>query len=516
MHRLSYALPFTILLLLLTLGTTPPQATAQQGTRQLRAKADPWVISATAEGEEAEFLIFMAEQADLSAAHNLESRFEKGRFVYQQLTATANRTQPDLIQSLQSLNVDYQPFWIANMIWVRGDREVAETVASRPDVGRLVANPSVQIAPIPAQPEGRPESASDVEWNIDLINAPDVWAEGFRGEGVVIGGQDTGYDWQHPALRDQYRGWDGTAADHNYNWHDAIHSGDGVCRADSDEPCDDLQHGTHTMGIMVGDDGAENQIGVAPGAQWVGCRNMDNGVGTPATYSECFQWFVAPTDLNNQNPDPAKAPHIVNNSWACPPSEGCDDRTLLQTVVENTRAAGIVVVTSAGNNGPFCSTVQYAPGIYDAAFSIGATNSSDTIATFSSRGPVTIDGSNRMKPDVVAPGVNIRSSVPGGGYGNMSGTSMAAPHAAGLAALLISARPSLAGDVEQLEMLIKHSTLPLTTDETCGSVPGNTIPNHTYGHGRIDALEAYNRLQTPLSYYLYLPLWIEEQSVNDS
>ena len=514
MQRASHFLLFIVILLLATVAITAP-ADAQPGTAQLHAKADPWVISATAEGEEAEFLIFMAEQADLSAAHNLDSRLEKGRFVYQQLTATASRTQPELIQTLESMDVTHQPFWIANMIWVRGDRRLAETVASRPDVARLVANPSVRIAPIPALTQGEPESASTVEWNIELINAPDVWAEGHRGEGVVIGGQDTGYDWQHPALRDQYRGWNGATADHNYNWHDAIHTGGGVCGPDSPEPCDDHQHGTHTMGTMVGDDGATNQIGVAPGAQWIGCRNMDSGAGTPATYSECFQWFVAPTDLNGQNPDPAKAPHVINNSWACPPSEGCADPTLLQTVVENTRAAGIVVVTSAGNSGPSCNTVQLAPAIYDAAFSIGATDKNDAIAPFSSRGPVVVDGSNRLKPDVVAPGHQIRSSLPGGGYGNLSGTSMASPHVAGLVALLISAQPSLAGDVEQLEAVVRNSSLALTSNQMCGSVPGQAVPNHTYGHGRIDALAAYDLVRMPLSYHMYLPFWIEEQTAND-
>lgn len=122
-----------------------------------------------------------------------------------------------------------------------------------------------------------------MEWNLQLVGADQVWALGATGQGVVIGGQDTGYDWDHPALIEQYRGWDGLSADHNYNWHDAIHSNSGFndCGADSPEPCDDNRHGTHTMGTMVGDDGAGNQVGMAPGAEWIGCRNMDEGVGTP-------------------------------------------------------------------------------------------------------------------------------------------------------------------------------------------------------------------------------------------
>ena len=204
---------------------------------------------------------------------------------------------------------------------------------------------------------------------------------------------------------------------------------------DSQEPCDDQGHGTHTMGTMIGSEG-DNQIGVAPDAQWCACRNMERGYGTPFTYIECFEWFLAPTDLNNENPDPSKAPHVINNSWGCPPTEGCnpDNFELMNIVVNNLRAAGIVVVVSAGNDGSGCGSVYTPAAIYEGSFSIGATRSNDTIAGFSSRGPVWSDGSNRLKPNVCAPGTNVRSSVPGGGYDYSSGTSMAGPHVAGLVA----------------------------------------------------------------------------------
>ena len=313
----------------------------------------------------------------------------------------------------------------------------------------------------------------------------------------MVAGQDTGYQWDHPALIKHYRGWDGTNANHNYNWHDAIHglnfhnTGDNPCGYDLTAPCDDLSHGTHTMGTMVGDDGAGNQIGMAPGAKWIGCRNMERNWGTPATYAECFQWFLAPTDLNGQNPDPSKSPDVINNSWYCPPAEGCADPLVLQSVVENLRAAGIVVVCSAGNSGPGCSSIDAPGAIYDASFTVGATDSSDNIAGFSSRGPVTVDGSNRLKPDVSAPGVNIRSSVPGNGYaGGWSGTSMAGPHVVGVVALLISAHPELKGQVDGIERIIEHTAVPRTNFESCGSVAGTGIPNNTYGWGRVDALAA--------------------------
>jgi subtilisin family serine protease len=243
------------------------------------------------------------------------------------------------------------------------------------------------------------------------------------------------------------------------------------------------------MGTMVGDDGGTNRLGMSPAARWIGCRNMNQGFGTPASYIECFQWFVAPTDLNGANPDPAKAPHVINNSWGCPDFEGCSQDTLRQ-VVENTRAAGIVVVASAGNDGNNCSTVADPPSHYQASFTVGATNSSDGIAGFSSRGPVTVDGSNRRKPDVSAPGVGIRSSVPGGGYGSASGTSMAGPHVAGLVGLLLSGRPDLAGQVDVIQQIIERSALPRTTSQGCGGDSETAVPNNTFGYGRIDALAA--------------------------
>ena len=221
------------------------------------------------------------------------------------------------------------------------------------------------------------------------------------------------------------------------------------------------------MGTMVGDDGAGNQIGMAPGARWIGCRNMDNGWGTPATYAECYQWFIAPTTVDGNVPDPTKAPDVINNSWGCPPSEGCTDPNVLLAVVQAVRAAGIVTVHSAGNSGPgvqhrrrrrprsMPSRSRWAPLM---------TSDTDNIAGSSSRGPVTIDGSNRRKPDVSAPGVGIRSSYPGGGYTNMSGTSMAGPHVAGAVALLISAYPGLAGNVDQIENILEQSAVHLTSE----------------------------------------------------
>ena len=496
--------------------------TAVNGRQQRAAawtqKVDPWVLATAEAQNETEFLVYLVQQADLSAVDRLPTKQAKGNYVYRQLTAVAQRAQPALITTLQATGVAYRPFWIANMIWVRGDTAIIQTLAQRPDVAHLYANPIVKMAePAATAPVDRLQTAQGVGWSIDKVNAPDLWAAGVTGQNVVIGGQDTGYDWDHAGLINQYRGWDGNTADHNYNWHDAIHSGGGVCGPDAPEPCDDLGHGTHTMGTMVGNDlpptdpgwpaGAANAVGMAPGARWIGCRNMDVGAGTPATYAECYQWFLAPTDLNDQNPDPARAPHVISNSWSCPPFEGCTDPNVLLTVVENVRAAGILTVHSAGNGGfSGCGSIDEPAAIYEASFTVGATTSLDNIASFSSLGPVLVDGSGRRKPDVVAPGVSIRSTTPGDVYDYKNGTSMAAPHVAGLAALLITAEPALAGQVDAIETLIEQTAVPLTTTNFCGGDTPITIPNNTFGHGRINArLDIFG-----FDFKFYLPILLNE------
>ena len=313
------------------------------------------------------------------------------------------------------------------------------------------------------------------------------------------------------ALKGKYRGWDpaSSTADHQYNWHDAIHEysplnldstgnpiGTNPCGLSAQEPCDDHFHGTHTMGTMTGDDGFGNQTGVAPGAKWVGCRNMERGWGRPSSYLECFQWFLAPTDLGGQNADPAKAPHVINNSWYCDYVEGCTDLTvsgILHDAVINLKASGVFVVVSNGNFGSGCATTYGPPAYFEESFSVGAIRSNDTIANFSSRGPVTIDGSNRLKPNISAPGVGVRSSTLGGQYGSASGTSMAGPHVAGVVALVLSARPDLAGEVELLEDFLEETAYPLYDFIDCGDVSGTVVPNNTYGYGGVDALSAVQK-----------------------
>jgi subtilisin family serine protease len=319
----------------------------------------------------------------------------------------------------------------------------------------------------------------------------------------VVGGLDSGYRWTHSALKQNYRGWNGQTADHNYNWHDAIHTGGGICGPNTQAPCDDSGHGTHTAGITVGDDGTGNQIGVAPGAKWIGCRNMDQGNGTPARYTECFQFMIAPTDLAGNNPNPALRPHVLNNSWGCPASEGCTTRAELETIINNTQASGIFVVVSAGNSGPNCSTVSDPPAIYDASFSVGAYDINNQLANFSSRGPSTYYAPNLLKPNISAPGFGVRSSYNSGDttYVSLNGTSMASPHVVGAIALLWSARPQLARDIAATKTVLQDTANPAVTvnPQTCGGTPSTQIPNNTFGYGRVDVLAAVNAVPPPPS-----------------
>ncbi|MGH9368829.1 MAG: S8 family serine peptidase [Thermoanaerobaculia bacterium] len=465
-------------------------------------KIDPSIFASTPEGERASFLVVLREQADLSGAESIRDSGQRRRFVFEALREVAGRTQAPLLERLRESGAHGRSHYLVNMLEVEADRFVAADLAAREEVSHLAPNRPASLRRLPELQDSEASSASSsvsrlpssaVGPNLVRIRAPEVWAQGFTGQGIIVGNADTGFAWEHPAVKPHYRGFDGAQAVHDYNWHDAIHdaSPGNPCGSNSPAPCDDEGHGTGTAGLSVGDDGAGHQIGVAPGARLIGCRNMDRSVGTPARYTECFEFFLAPTDSGGGSPRPELGADVINNSWACPPSEGCTDPNILRAVVENVRAAGIFVVVAAGNEGSGCATVSNAPAIYDASFSIGATTSGDTIASFSSRGPVAVDGSNRLKPDLVAPGVAVQTATPPDGFTpRFQGTSAAAPHVAGAVALLWSAAPALRGDVAATEEVLIRSAAPLAAAQDCPPFPGAQVPNAVFGFGRLDVAGA--------------------------
>ncbi len=491
-----------LLAAVLALALLPARRVAAAG------RLDERIFANRPSGEPASFLVVFRDEADLSGASRIADRVERLRFVSEALRAQAEVSQASLRDRLIAAGVPFRSYFIVNMIEVEAPRALAEEIASRDEVSTVSANPRVRIAREPATSEPAasplsartPHSSLSIEPNLAKIGAPVVWARGFTGQGMVVGIADTGFVWDHPALKPHYRGFDGVTAVHDHHWHDAVHdpAPGNACGATAPAPCDDDGHGTSTAGVSVGDDGAGNQIGVAPGARFVGCRNMDRGVGTPARYAECFEWFLAPTDRNGANPRPDLAPHVINNSWGCPAREGCTDPNVLTAVVDHVVAAGIFVAVSAGNSGPACSTISDAPTFYASSFTVAATTLDDEIAGFSSRGPAAADGSGRLKPEIAAPGVGIRTAVSASDYRTFSGTSAAAPHVAGAVALLWSSAPAFVGDVAGTASLLERTAAPLTSTQDCGVFPGAGVPNTVFGWGRLDVAAAVAVASTPI------------------
>ena len=424
-----------------------------------------------------QLFVILHDQADLSQAASISNREDRLRYVYTTLTQHAETTQADLRATLDRLHIEYQPYYLLNSMQVKGGPFVRAFLSTRPEVDRILDSPHLRPLhePVPVSTGDQPAPASP-PWNITFIGADRVWTElGVTGKGIVVGQSDSGVDSAHPALRDGYRGRDGQ---NDYNWLDPWNH--------TRKPTDIDGHGTHTLGSAVGQGG----IGVAPGAEWFGCVNLARNLGDPPWYLNCMQFMLAPypQDGNSfKDGDPARAAHIINNSWGCPPIEGCDANSLAPAV-NALRAAGIFVVASAGNEGPRCDSVSDPLPIYASAFSVGAIDKSGNIAFFSSRGPVTVDGSGRIKPDMVAPGVDILSAFPKGTYTTLEGTSMAGPHVVGVVALMWSAQPKLIGDIEQTQQILDETAQPYTGPQDNCSAGGT--PNNTSGYGIVDAYAA--------------------------
>ena len=516
-----------LLLVLFTISSALIVGVQSIAAYSTRPSIDVRVLEDVANGQVGQFLVVLKAQANANvAAARAPNRASRGQSVFSALRQTADTSQSSLRAQLDAMRVKYRAYWIVNLLAVEGDQTVLDTIMARSDVAAVESNRAFHVEleqPTTAAAQA-PQRPATVEWNLSKVRAPDMWTLGYKGQGMVYANADTGVQWDHPALKPQYRGWNGTSADHNYNWWDAIHTdidntGSNPCNAPSGSfvdlpasgspvPCDDQGHGTHTMGTGVGDDGGSNQIGMAPSAKWIACRNMDHGVGRPSTYLECYQFFLAPTDLNGNNPDTSKRPDVVGNSYTCPIGPPPNGETCvtasLETGMNNIRAAGIFMSVSAGNSGSGCSTISEPPSFYDSSITVGATDSGDNLAGFSSRGPITADGSNRPKPDLVAPGVNVRSSWNNSGYAFEQGTSMASPHVAGAVALLWSAVPSLAHNVDQTEFILEQSTVHYLSSQGCGGDSSYQWPNNAYGYGRIDVKSAYDlatHVSTPSTFY---------------
>jgi subtilisin family serine protease len=423
--------------------------------------------------------VVLRDQASLDVDDSGSDLTARRADTYELLVSHAQDSQGDLRQELERFGIEYTPFYLVNAIEVEGGPLLQLWLSQRPDVDRVLPNPTLR----PSEPEVSPGIAADAPvdtlWNLSIIGADRVWQElGVTGSGIVVGQSDSGVEWEHRELQDSYRGGSG---DHDYNWYDPWYH--------STEPVDAGGHGTHTLGTVLG-----NQTGVAPDATWFGCSNLARNLGNPALYLECMQFMLAPFPIGGdpfQDGDPALGADVLNNSWGCPSLEGCDATSLLPAV-RALRASGIFVVVSAGNEGPNCSSLDAPPAIYDEVFSIGAINSSRQVTSFSSRGPVTVDGSGRTKPDVVAPGFDILSAFPGGTYRAWEGTSMAGPHVAGVVALMWSANPQLVGDIELTEQILRETAQP-NVDANAGCTLSEELPNNNYGYGLVDAYAAVER-----------------------
>src|SRR5690625_1298652 len=319
--------------------------------------------------------------------------------------------------------------------------------------------------------------SNNSEWHIDRIKAPEVWDKGITGEGVVVANIDSGVDGDHPALKTKYRGYNPEDPDnpnHEYNWFDPA-AGRGI-------PLDSDGHGTHTMGTMVGSEEGIPHIGVAPGAEWIAARAFYLGTAYDSSIIAAGQWILAPTDESGR-PNPEMAPDIVNNSWGGNPY----NNDWFRPIVQAWKAAEIVPIFSVGNAGLFSSASPgsaSAPANYPESIAIGATDQEDQLASFSLRGPTE---RGDIKPDLVAPGVGILSSVPGERWDEFeyevsNGTSMAAPQVAGTAALLKQADPTLT--VDEIETILKLTATKMQDDEY------DQYPNNGYGYGMLNSLAA--------------------------
>jgi subtilisin family serine protease len=437
-------------------------------------------------------LVIMADQADISsisAALTAQgaSRSTRHQRVVSALQAAASRSQGSITSYLDSRIREgsvkgYTTYWIMNLVVVQATVSELQTIAARSDVEVVESNFKASL--IEPRREGNvpmviPQKGIGVTPGLKAIKADSVWHNlGITGLGRIVANMDTGVDGAHPALSSRWRGnhepwWE--------CWRDCLGYGDTI-------PHDYHGHGTHVMGTLCGlGAGTGDTIGVAFDAEWIADNAINQSV-TPEFDSDvtgAFQWFADPDG------DPLTVddvPDVVQNSWGIyswwPGYQDCDYRW--QTVIENCEAAGVVCIFSAGNEGPYTQTLRSPANICSTStinFAVGAIDATNygfpyPIWASSSRGPSDCDGRTK-KPEVVAPGVDVYSSIPGGGYvGTWDGTSMAGPHAAGIVALMRQANPDL--EVDSIKQILISTAVDL-------GPPGE---ENAYGWGIVDAYAA--------------------------
>ncbi|NJK80228.1 MAG: S8 family serine peptidase [Chloroflexaceae bacterium] len=463
-------------------------------------RVDPQIAQQLAESPngEAEFLVFLGDQPDLSQAYAIKDWSARGWYVYETLYKNAEQSQRELREWLDQEGLEYTPLWIANALRVTGTHADLQALVARTDVALLRANYELELA-VP-DPIGQTEPAqgeSTIQWHVSQIQADRVWNDfGVSGQGVVVANIDSGVNYTHPALFEQYRGNKNGTIDNAYNWFDAS--------ADEPAPIDAIDHGTHVMGLMVArGNGTETQpaVGVAPGAEWIAARACLRDSCLESDLVEAAQWMLAPTDGAGDNARPDLRPHIINNSFAGP---GGDDYYLGYTTAW--RAAGIFPVFAAGNAGARgCNSIG-SPGDYSNVVAVGSTNRDDLVSSFSGKGP-TEDG--RTKPDIMAPGDSILSTGSASGlYTTLRGTSMASPIVAGSVALLWAANPDLIGDFDATYQILTTQAVPRIDDRFIGTsyidCPATEVPNNVYGYGRIDTYAAVSTAEIDIP-WLKLP-----------
>jgi len=406
--------------------------------------------------------VVLKAQANVGA---IAATTRRGRLsaVEHALRTVASSTQKGLVDLLkvrkgEGLVANFVPLWIFNGIDVIATPDVIAELATRSEVRQIQPDLTFQA---PQAIASQAAAASATEANLARIDAPALWDMGYRGQGVVVANMDTGVDVTQPDLASRWRGG-------SNSWYDP--NGE-----HPSTPTDVNGHGTWTMGVMVGGDAGGTSVGVAPEARWIGVKIFnDRGTATSSGIHMGFQWLLDP----DRNPATADAPNVVNDSWTMATS-GCN--LDFQLDLRNLRAAGILPVFAAGNDGPSAGSIL-SPANNPEAFAVGGTDGSDVIDPSSSRGPSACG--QPVSPQLVAPGVGVRTTDLYDSYANESGTSIAAPHVSGALALLLDAFPALSAD--QQAAALESGALDL----------GATEADDTYGFGRLDVLASYHSLAT--------------------